>query len=84
MTYFLQYVGCTLIVSHTLKIEKAVELAQKIVKKGPKSNKRRVTLIFTPEEVFVNDTIYRVSHNSMYTMHNTTLSLCIYTLSVKV
>ena len=56
-----QYIGCTLIVSPTLPAEKAREVASSIIREGTRSNKRRVSLIFTPEEFIVNDTIYRVS-----------------------
>ena len=47
--------------SPTLPPEKASEVAKAIVKRGPRRNKRRVSLIITPEESFVMDTTYRVS-----------------------
>ena len=56
-----QYVGCTLVVSPTYSTAKAVELAKSIVKKCRKTNKRRVTLTFTAETIYISDMIYRVS-----------------------
>jgi hypothetical protein len=53
-----QYVGCTLIVSPTLSAEKAAEVMRRIVREGPRHNKRRVSLFITPEQIFVNDTTW--------------------------
>ena len=44
---FLQYVGK--IVSSTISPAKAIEISNEIARKGPKMNKRRVSLILTPE-----------------------------------
>ena len=40
---------------------KAEEVAKSTVRKGYKTNKRRVTMTFTPEKIYITDMIYSVS-----------------------
>ena len=40
-------------------------MAKKVIKMRPKRNKKRVSLIITSEEIFIDDTINSVSHLSL-------------------
>ena len=64
-----QYVGCRLVVSPTLPTTKALALAKTVVKKSRKSNKRRVTMTFTAETVYVSDMMYRVSSTLIHMVY---------------
>ena len=58
-----------MIVSSTISPAKAIEISNEIARKGPKMNKRQVSLILTPEEIFVKDTIHQVSFKASIYMH---------------
>ena len=58
----LQYIGYTLIATPTLSLVRAREVVEKVVKDGVKHNKRKVTLTFAENTIYVSDMWYRVSH----------------------
>ena len=62
LSFFLsQYVGYSRIGSPSLSLKRASEVVRSIIRRGPRRNKERVALIITPQEMFVRDTISRVS-----------------------